>query len=340
MKYPVLHTESLEVGYKIGKRNIKTILSGLNLNLYQGELVCLLGPNGVGKSTLLRTLSGIQPVINGEIFLNHIPLNKLTKNDLAKIMSLVLTDRIFSGNLTVFDLIALGRHPHTDWSGRLKKTDEEKIIYAIQKTGLENLVEQKIYEISDGQLQKAMIARALAQDGQLMILDEPTAHLDLSNKVEILLLLRSLAQDTKKAILVATHELDLSIKIADKLWISQSHQPVISGIPEELVLSGIINKSFFRKDYKLDLKTGQVKLKLPAKSGIKVKGKGKPFFWTKHALERVGYFIDNAADKQIDIIDNKNNIKWILSYQDKDETYLSLRDLIAELKHSEDNTNS
>ncbi|MGK7397193.1 MAG: ABC transporter ATP-binding protein [Candidatus Cyclobacteriaceae bacterium M3_2C_046] len=284
--HPVLNCQNLAVGYQKGRVQ-KTILKDLNLKLLPGELVCLLGPNGVGKSTLLRTIAGIQPPLRGSVQVLGQPLSDLSQRGLAQKISLVLTERIMSANLSVLELISLGRYPYTDWSGRLSANDQEIIAQAIEHTHTSYILDQKVHELSDGQLQKVMIARAIAQDGNLMILDEPTAHLDLNNKVEIMLLLKKLAKTTDKSILVATHDLDLALQTADKFWLAHCDQPLIEGIPEELVLNGDLSLIFSMKDYSFDLQTGKIKITYPFDRFVDLQGEPKEkLYWTKTALER------------------------------------------------------
>src|SRR5690606_24493155 len=224
----VLATSGLIAGY--ANRNKSNVLfRHLDVNLYPGELVCFMGPNGSGKSTLIRTLAGLQKPLAGTITRSagRVPLT----------ISVVLTDRITAANLSVRELIVYGRYPHLDWTLQLKKQDTLIIDRIIADLKLGNIADKRIYEISDGQMQMAMIARALAQDTQVMLLDEPTAHLDLNNRIEIMTLLRKVAHDSEKAILVATHELDLALQTTDQIWLSGHQQEIIIGVPEDLVLN-------------------------------------------------------------------------------------------------------
>ena len=302
----ILKAENLTIGYRKGpKENV--ILKNINSGLYKGEFVCLIGPNGVGKSTLLRTLCGVQPPLSGDILLNGEDLENYDRQRLSREISLVLTEKI-TGNLTVYELIALGRYPHTNWSGTLTKIDELKIEQAVQDTHCEAIIHQKVYELSDGQLQKVMIARALAQDGDLMILDEPSAHLDLKNKVEILFMLQRLAKDHNKAILIATHELDLALQTADRIWLMAFNQPLVSGWPEDLALSGYITDAFRSDQFKFDPASGRLKVLSERKGKIAVLGKGIAYLWTCHALERCGYIVS----KNSSIIVHVGDKNWIV----------------------------
>jgi len=214
MNNNILQTKNLSIGYT-SKKEVLTIASDINISLKKGKLITLIGGNGIGKSTLLRTITAIQSPISGEVILNNKNLFSIENSDLAQQQSLVLTDKLPSSNLTVWELIALGRQPYTNWIGNLTDEDDSKINTAVQLTKIEHLIEKKHYEISDGQLQKVLIARALAQDTDLIILDEPTTHLDLFHKVSVFKLLQKLAHETEKCILFSTHDIDLAIQLSD-----------------------------------------------------------------------------------------------------------------------------
>lgn len=214
----IIKTSNLSIGYK-SKKNVNTIAANLNIELDKGKLVCLLGKNGIGKSTLLRTLTKVQPALSGEIFINNTNLKSLNSVDLAKSLSLVLTEHLPESNLSVYELVALGRQPYTNWVGNLSDTDLKFIDTAFEQTNTKHLINAKYYELSDGQLQKVLIARALAQNTDIIILDEPTAHLDIHHTIETLALLKKLAKDFNKTIIVSTHEVNLALQLADILWL-------------------------------------------------------------------------------------------------------------------------
>lgn len=214
----IIKTVNLSIGYN-SKKKVNTIAANLNIELNKGKLVCLLGKNGIGKSTLLRTLTKVQPALNGEIFVNNNSLNTLNSIDLAKSLSLVLTEHLPESNLSVYELVALGRQPYTNWVGNLSETDLKFIDNAFEQTNIKHLINSKHYELSDGQLQKVLIARALAQNTDIIILDEPTAHLDMHHTIETLALLKKLAKEFHKTIIVSTHEINLALQLADILWL-------------------------------------------------------------------------------------------------------------------------
>jgi iron complex transport system ATP-binding protein len=241
-KHIVLRTENLAIGY-CDKSGSTYIAKGLNIELEKGKLVCLLGKNGIGKSTLLRTLSKTQHRLEGNIFIDTENLFDITPARLAKKMSLVLTERIPENELSVYELIALGRQPYTNWLGRLSNDDIQKIDDAINLVQIKHLSNKKNYELSDGQLQKVMIARALAQDTDIIILDEPTAHLDLHHKIEVFKILQNLVNKTKKTIILSTHEVNLALQLADVLWL-MTEQNFTSGTTESLIKSKDLEQLF------------------------------------------------------------------------------------------------
>lgn len=241
----LITTFQLSIGYS-SKKEVNCIAQNLNLELQTGKLITLIGANGIGKSTLLRTLTGIQKPLSGTVFLNGKEIQNYIPVELAQNLSLVLTEKLPPSNLTVFELVALGRQPYTNWIGTLSTDDLEKINQAIQLTQIEHLAEKKHYEISDGQLQKVLIARALAQDTPLIILDEPTTHLDLLHKVSLFKLLKKLAFETQKCILLSTHDLDLAIQLSDEM-IVMTEGNVAQDQPCNLISRGVFS-SLFRED--------------------------------------------------------------------------------------------
>ncbi|MBI3220450.1 MAG: ABC transporter ATP-binding protein [Bacteroidetes bacterium] len=308
----MIASRQLAVGYASNGEE-SALLENLNLQLKEGELVCFMGPNGIGKSTLLRTLAGLQKPLRGE--LKGIEKGKL---------SLVLTDRITATNMLVYDLVAYGRYPHLSWNISLRDEDHRIIEEAISLTQIGHLKNKRLYQLSDGQMQLVMIARALAQQTPVMLLDEPTAHLDLNNRVEIMNLLRKLARQERKAILVCTHELDLALQTADWIWLATLNKKVVSGIPEDLVLNGAFDEVFQFKGF--DLKTGKVEHEAHRNKPIQLIGEGYPFLWTKNALERCGYEVTANAETIIKIQTEQTTI-WQL----QDLTLKSVSDLLAAL---------
>ena len=241
-KKHIIQTSNLSIGYAFNKKT-HTVAENLNIDLDKGNLVCLLGKNGIGKSTLLRTITKVQPALNGEIYINDRNLKKFNNLDLSKSLSLVLTERLPESNLSVFELVALGRHPYTNWVGKLTDNDLYLIKTAFDQTNTGHLMKSKYYELSDGQLQKVLIARALAQNTDIIILDEPTAHLDIHHTIETFTLLKKLAQEFHKTIIVSTHEINLALQLADVLWL-MTPDKFISGETEKLIANNYVSKLF------------------------------------------------------------------------------------------------
>ena len=238
----IVSTNNLSIGYH-SKSHHNTIAENLKISLESGKLIALIGANGIGKSTLLRTLTAIQKPLKGEVFLNKKSIYEYNSIELAQNLSLVLTEKLPPSNLTVFELIALGRQPYTNWLGKLSEDDYQKINNAIALTHIEHLIHKKHYEISDGQLQIVLIARALAQDTPLIVLDEPTTHLDLPHKVSVFKLLKKLSQETNKCILFSTHDIDLAIQLSDEM-IVLTESSVEQDQPCNLITKGIFNTLF------------------------------------------------------------------------------------------------
>lgn len=254
-----LQAEDLMIGYS-SKKGQQTIAKNISFSLKEQKMVCLLGKNGAGKSTLLRTLSKTQAALSGEININGQSLENISNSDLSKVMSLVLTERIPDSQLTVYELIALGRQPYTNWLGRLSANDENIINAAIETTGVTELIRKKHYELSDGQLQKVMIARSLAQDTPIIILDEPTAHLDLHHKIEVFKLLKNLVQKNKKTVILSTHEVNLSLNLADELWLLLPNDFMTGSISEHLEQKNF-EKLFSSNEIEFDTSLKQFKIK-------------------------------------------------------------------------------
>ncbi|RJE74556.1 ABC transporter ATP-binding protein [Reichenbachiella sp. MSK19-1] len=244
----MLHTTGLSIGY-----DKKCIASDVNLALRPGKLVCLIGQNGVGKSTLLRTLAGLQEPLSGEVAIGEESIKVIDRRELARKIGIITTDKIGMSNMNVRELVALGRFPYTNWIGKEELEDRAKIEESIDLCKVNYIENAKLGTLSDGQFQKAMVARALAQDTDFILMDEPTAHLDIVNRLDMFSLFAQIKAQTNKGILVSTHELDLSIRFADELWLMDFNQPVVCGAPQDLIESGAISRIFHHEDYEIDL---------------------------------------------------------------------------------------
>ena len=316
-------TENLSIGYRTG-HHTKTLFSGLNLNLPSGALTCFMGPNGVGKSTLIRTLLGLHAPLGGVIRYRGGSAEPTEKR--ARQVAAVLTDRVSAINMTAEELVSFGRYPFVDWRANLSSDDRKFVGEAMQMVGIRDLAKEKVHTLSDGQLQMVMVARALAQDTPIILLDEPTAHLDLNNRLEIMTLLRRLAHDLNKAIMVASHELDLALQTADNIWLATSGGSIITGIPEDLVLSGSFDDVFRLKGF--DLKTGKVHHPAHRKTTVRLIGNGHALRWTRNALERSGYSVaDEGCQHTIAIGLTDDQLLWTIG----DLTYATLGEVINHL---------
>ena len=316
-----LSGQNLSLGY-IHQKAKKEILSDLDFALFSGELTCLLGPNGVGKSTLIKAILGQIHPWKGRIQLDQRSITDYSVEELAKQIAVVLTDPVFPGNMTVGQLVALGRTPHTGWSGKLNPADREIVEKALTDTKITYLREERLSEISDGQRQKAMIARALAQDGKVMILDEPTAHLDLVNRFEIMSLLREIAHSQQKAILVVTHDLDIAIETADRFWLLNCGTPLISGKPEDLILSGQINQLLPSDKYRFNLSRGRMEFE-GKDLKFEIEGPQELVFWVEKALIKAGILgLDSGVSVSAE--------PFLIRY--KDQGFSTLEELVIFLK--------
>ncbi|MFI3296691.1 MAG: ABC transporter ATP-binding protein [bacterium] len=293
--------ENITIGY--GKYVVQ---SELNLSAQKGDLICLTGTNGAGKSTLLRSLVALQPLLGGDVKINDKSISQLSNHQRAKLFALVLTDKVDIENLSVFELVAMGRFPHTNWAGALTSHDKEIIDKAINDVNLSHKISSKINEISDGEKQRAIIAKALAQDTPLILLDEPTAHLDLPNRIEIMMLLRRLSVTTKKTFILSTHELDLAIQMSDRIWL-MTKDGVNIGIPEDLMLSGMFQRAFGSNTFSFDPIDGRchikqyrgtMRIKITADESAQIQKA-----WLERAFIRIGINVDENADIEIHCTD-------------------------------------
>lgn len=247
-KKPLLEAKELSIGYQ------KPLYNNIHFQLFSGEMIGVLGANGRGKTTLLKTLMGGLAPLKGEITVNGSLLHQLSRMELAQNMSVVLTEMLPETHLTVKEIIELGRYPYTDWSGKLRTEDHNKVKELIAFTQLSSLEHQRVTELSDGQKQNVMIARALAQDTPLVLLDEPTAHLDIPNKIKLFKRLRAWCNETQKCFLYATHDIDLALQMSDRLMVLTSNHIVIN-TPEQLIQQDVMDQLFEGDDVFFDRKT-------------------------------------------------------------------------------------
>jgi iron complex transport system ATP-binding protein len=332
---PVLSTSNLGVGYRMPRKPALAIVENISVELLAGELVCLIGPNGAGKSTLMRTLAGMQAPLTGQIQLMGDDLAALNARELARRLSIVLTERIDVGVLSAYTLVALGRYPYTGWMGELRPEDERVVQQAIMAVGAADLADRNVGELSDGERQKIMIARALAQEPAVMLLDEPTAYLDLPRRAELMTMLRRLARETGRAILLSTHDLDLALRNADRIWLLPKGGRLQAGAPEDLVLSGAFEAAFKGEGVQFDAYTGSFRSDTQAAGMVDLYGEGLPALWTIRALEREGFCVVRGGTEsaiRITVSQQEQVTRWQLNMSGHEQMSSSLYDLIAALR--------
>lgn len=295
-----IEIESLAIGY-FHKKGTKTVAQNINASIHEGELTCLLGANGIGKSTLLRTLSAFQPKLAGSIRIQGKKLEEYTHSELSHVIGVVLTDRLDVRNMTAEELIALGRSPYTHFWGTLSAHDKAIVKQSIEQIRIENLAHRMVETLSDGERQKVMIAKALAQETPIIFLDEPTAFLDFPSKVEIMQLLHTLSRSMRKTIFLSTHDLDLALQIADKLWIMDKTHGVMTGTPEDLSLNGTLSAVFAHKGITYHTETGTLEIEHKHTQRIKLSGEGERYYMARKALGRNGILAGPNIDSGISV---------------------------------------
>ena len=302
---PAIETTNLAIGYD-GTRGKKNCLNGgLNLLLKHGEVTSLLGSNGAGKSTLLRTLAGFQPELGGSIAIEGRDRAAISQKELSRLTGVVLTERSMAGTLRVRELVTLGRHPYTGFFGMLKNRDHEIADHAMQQAGIAHKADSYIAEISDGERQKAMIAKVLAQECPIILLDEPTAFLDVTSRIELMILLRELAETGNKSILLSTHDIELALTLSDQLWLLKKHEGIICGVPEDLVLNNSIGTYFGKENISFDTHTGRLAYKTNGEKHASIESSNDKAYWLANAVKKLGYSLSDTPGG------NTLVIKWI-----------------------------
>ncbi len=282
-----IRLSDLRIGYRV-RNEEHVVAEELDASISNGELTCLLGRNGAGKSTLLRTLAAFQPPLGGSIRLLGRTLTEYSDRALSHLLGVVLTDKCDLTNMTVTDLVAMGRAPYTGFWGALTASDRKEVDRAVAAVGIESLAERKIQTLSDGERQKAMIAKALAQQTPIILLDEPTAFLDYPSKVEIMQLLHRLTRETGKTIFLSTHDLELALQIADRIWLMKRGEPLITGTPEDLSIDGTLAGFFPQKGIAFDPTTGLFRIRNRYRKQVRLSGDGLLRAMAEKALRRVG----------------------------------------------------
>jgi iron complex transport system ATP-binding protein len=323
----ILSFDSLKIGYVSGK-NENVLLPPLTASADNGELIAVIGRNGIGKSTLLRTLTGLQQPLGGDIFYNGKNIRDYSRMELAQKVGYISTEIIQVSNMRVYDLVALGRFPHTNWIGKIEMKDHEVILDALKKTSMEPFSRKFISELSDGERQKSMIARILAQDTSIMIMDEPTAFLDVAGKYEILHLMHMLSSKSDKTIIFSTHDLQMAISQSDKIWLILDNK-LIEGAPEDLMITGAFDHLFDSSTVLFNSEDGTFSFRSDTKGSIYIEGDGNKRRWTEKAINRAGYTVSKEKTIPYVIIPDDDNNCWQLSGQSNIQECSSIYELIS-----------
>lgn len=333
----LLKAKGLTVGYESGSTQTR-LLAGLNFDLLAGELVCLIGPNGCGKSTLIKTITGLQPSLQGNILCFGKDLNLINNKERSKLLGVVLTDPIHEQNLKVVELVSMGRYHYSNWMGQMSHEDKALVLSSIRNVGLSHKINAPLAELSDGEKQRALLAKVLAQDVDLIVLDEPTAHLDLPNRVEVLTLLRRFAKESNKAILISSHELELALQVSDRMWIVDQMGQMIKGAPEDIICSGVLGQVFGNDQVHFNQNTASFVVVQDSKYEIQLEQKGELSAYAHRMLSRIGFKVINTpsfSSRKLQALDDK------LVYSDGSgqkefEDFLSLQRFLLQVKRTND----
>ena len=325
----ILTIDNLKIGYRSGGTD-KIIMQELSSSAFKGELIAVIGKNGIGKSTLLRTIAGLQSSLGGEIYYEKEHILDYSRMELARKVGYISTEPVRASNMSVYDLVALGRFPYTDWTGRINKENHLVIMDAIENAGMASFCSRYIGELSDGERQRAMIARILAQDTLLMVMDEPTAFLDIGSKYEILHLLHNLAKRRGKTIIFSSHDLHIAISQADKIWLLSGDQ-LKEGAPEDLMLQGDFDHIFDSSTVRYNSDHGTFSFRNDAKGSIHIEGEGILRHWTEKAVNRAGYDVSGDKTDPFIIVPAGECKHWRLISGNQSEGFDTVYDLIEGL---------
>lgn len=336
MRTTTIEIKDLTIGYS-SKNHQKIIASDITADICSSELTCLLGANGVGKSTLLKTLSAFLPKLSGNIQILQKDIDRYTDKQLSKIISVVLTDKCNIRNMSVEELVGLGRSPYTDFWGTIRHDDKDIVRRSMQMVRIEELADRMVHTLSDGERQKVMIAKALAQSTPIIYLDEPTAFLDYPSKVEIMQLLHSLSRQTGKTIFMSTHDLELALQIADKIWLMDKSNGINIGVPEDLSVNGSLSHFFARKGITFDMKTGLFRIENDCRKKVKLIGHGQKYAMVKKALFRndilAGRDIQSTISIETGCLKDCNGL--LIHTPTEDISVTNIEKLLATIKYGE-----
>jgi len=326
----IVKIDGLRTGYRSGRDEI-IILDDLYSTALRGELIAVIGKNGAGKSTLLRTIIGLQPAVGGKIYYEGKDIHEYSRLELARKVGFISTEIVRATNMNVYDLVSLGRYPYTNWMGRIDRENHNRIIEALENAGMTAFHSRFISELSDGERQRAMIARILAQDTGLMVMDEPTAFLDIGSKFEILHLLHNLAKTTGKTIIFSTHDLQMAISQADKIWLLKDKR-LVEGAPEDLMIQGEFDHIFDSSPARYNSDQGTFTFIGEEQGSIFVEGEGILRHWTEKAVNRNGFAISREKTFRYIIVPSGDCKNWRIIEGQTVKEFSSVYELAGEIK--------
>ncbi|MCC0706364.1 ABC transporter ATP-binding protein [Clostridioides sp. ES-S-0190-01] len=265
----MLKTNNLSVGY-----DKKVVVSDINIEVKKGEILCLLGSNGAGKTTILKSLSKLITPIKGEIYLNDMDIRHISRKTLSKMMALVLTNRLLGDLMTVQDVVNMGRYPYTGFFGNLSKKDLMMVDDSLKSVNALHLKKRYFDELSDGEKQKVLVARALVQEPEIIILDEPTTHLDIKHRLELMNILKKLSKEKSISVILSLHEIDIALKSCDKVALVKNNKVIAYGQPEDMVDENMINSLYELEDKNFNSLLGAVEISNKSKNEVFIIGGG------------------------------------------------------------------
>ncbi len=327
----IIKGEQVSIGYIKSKQH-QILYKKLNFELIEGELVCLIGANGAGKSTLLRSICRMQPYLDGKISIHSKSLEEYRDRDLSLLIGLVLTDKTASGGFTVREVVELGRYPYTGFFGQLSNEDAAIVQHSIESVGIAHKADSYLADLSDGERQKVMIAKALSQECPIIILDEPTAFLDIESRIEIMNLLHKLAHDQNKTILLSTHDIDLAFLLSDKLWMLSKEAGLITGVTEDIILSGKIDQFFNSKNITFNKYSGTFYPIRSSENKVYIDAENEFLFWTINLLLRLGFdYTTNKEDAEF-VITVRSSHSIFVTHTDESLEFTNFKDLAYYLR--------
>ncbi|MBN1789909.1 MAG: ABC transporter ATP-binding protein [Bacteroidales bacterium] len=329
-----IRLDNLLIGYRTSAHRKSVVFGPVNAEISDAEMIGIIGRNGIGKSTLLRTIAGLHPQLSGKVLIDGIENTKIPAKERARLMSFVSTESLGLQHIKVDELVGMGRFPYTGWFGKLAESDREMVQKSVDLTGISHLLKKSIHELSDGERQKVMIARALAQDTPIIILDEPTAFLDLPARYDILRILNDLTLLHGKTILFTTHDLTIAVDVADKLWL-MAEGKLFEGAPEDLLIKKVFRKLFINSPVEFDSKTASFRFRREFKKEIAIHGEKKYRQLTKRAMERIGLrtIEEGTAAFELNINEQEDSPSWELLSNGIRIKFKSVYDLAAYIKN-------